>query len=127
MKTNHYPLDTYLKMPEGWKREITNPNNEGGAVYIIQLADTDLFKIGISTDPHRRLRQLQSKCPVPLTLHWWWYGHDYRSCEKYLHQALSSRRVKGEWFKLEACHLLQLHEILPLSLTGDQVLMISSN
>ncbi len=72
----------------------------GGCLYIIQLGDTNIYKIGISIDPHKRVKQLQSKCPVPLNLLWWNFGHDYKHAEKLMHHFFRDKRVKGEWFKL---------------------------
>lgn len=60
------------------QKELYDIRKPDGYVYIIQLADTDIFKIGISIDPDRRLKQLQSRCPIPLKIIYSWLGHDYR-------------------------------------------------
>ena len=79
----------------------------GKYIYIIQLGDTDIYKIGISKDPNKRIRQLQFKCPIPLKLIFTNFGHDYEFAEKYLHLHFRNQRVKGEWFELSAEDILQ--------------------
>lgn len=51
-----------------------DPSLKPGYVYVIQLGDTDHFKIGMSVNPNRRLKQLQSKCPIPLKIIYVWHG-----------------------------------------------------
>jgi len=80
----------------------------GKYIYLIQLGDTEIYKIGISNDPHRRIKQLQSKCPIPLKLIFTNFGHDYEFAEKYLHSHFRHQRIKGEWFKLSAEDILQI-------------------
>lgn len=90
------------------------PITPGGFVYIIQLGDTNVYKIGITNDLSRRLSQLQSKCPIPLTIVHRWWGHDFQAFEKALHLKFSSQRIRGEWFKLSTSDLLDLVETYPV-------------
>ena len=55
--------------------DLFNPDMPIGKVYIIQLGDTDIYKIGITTNLQNRLKQIQSKCPIPLKVIHWWEGH----------------------------------------------------
>ena len=80
----------------------------GKFIYIIQLGDTGIYKIGISKDPHKRIKQLQTKCPIPLNLIFFNYGHDYDFAERYLHYHFKRQRVKGEWFDLSAEDILEV-------------------
>lgn len=90
----------------------------GGNVYIIQLGDTDIYKIGISIDPDKRLKQLQSKSPIPLNLLWTNFGHDYKSIEKFIHYWFKDKRVRGEWFKLSSEDILYITETYPVQYYG---------
>jgi len=90
----------------------------GGCVYIIQLGETDIYKIGFSIDPQKRIKQLQRKSPIPLNLLWWNFGHDYKSIEKYLHHRFREQRVQGEWFQLSTEDILWITETYPLQYYG---------
>lgn len=71
-------------------------------LYVICESETAPVKIGFSADPNKRLRQLQTGHPAPLTL----YHKEevrkdqVRGLEKAIHKELSHRRKQGEWFSL---------------------------
>lgn len=90
-------------------KKIYDLNQDIGHVYLIQLGDTDVFKIGITNNINRRISQLQSKSPIPLNLIYQWTGHDYHAFESILHKTFEKKRVKGEWFKLTAGDLMKIH------------------
>jgi len=66
-------------------------------IYIIQ-SENKLYKIGISTNPRKRLSTLQTGSPVPLKLLIQFEGCD--DDEKQLHDLFIHRRQRGEWFRL---------------------------
>lgn len=68
-------------------------------VYCIEAVGTGLVKIGSSTNPTKRLAQLQSISPVPLRIKYVTHGGELR--ERELHRRLAGYRRHGEWF--EAC------------------------
>ena len=72
-----------------------------GHVYLIQMGDTDLYKIGKSqSSPLRRLKELQVGNPETLRLIETARTWDFEIMEKDLHQLFLSKRRKGEWFQL---------------------------
>lgn len=59
-------------------------------------------KLGYSTDPDARLRQLQTGCPVRLALEYTAPGTE--GVERALQAHLEAERLNGEWFRLsETC------------------------
>lgn len=84
-------------------------------LYIIQNNKTGLVKIGISVDPLKRLKQLQTGTgyklqllkayPTDNDLHW----------ERRIHRMLWRNKKKGEWFELDPLthYLSLLDELLP--------------
>lgn len=88
-------------------------NSEPGYLYLIQLGDTDIFKIGITRDLKKRLSQLQRKSLIDLQIIHSWHSHDYQLCEWLLHDKYSSKRVKDEWFKLTPNDLKEIHIWFP--------------
>lgn len=74
----------------------TNNGDPSGYVYILRYED--LYKIGQSLDPKRRLAQLQFPFDTELLLV---FGvDDRRKSEELLHHHFAEKRRKGEWFKL---------------------------
>lgn len=68
-------------------------------VYLFQ-SESGLYKIGVSTNPARRLKQLQTGNGEKITL-----LHTYESdiaflLEKSLKNRFVSNKINGEWFKL---------------------------
>ena len=70
-------------------------------LYIIQTDDEEYTKIGISKNPHKRLKQLQTGNPRKLNLmiHYPVEGGDPYRIEKQIHEHFSRYRVEGEWFQ----------------------------
>lgn len=71
-------------------------------VYLIHDPGRDLHKIGVSTDPVRRLRQLQTGNGQQLTLVERYPTHRAIRVESSLHVFYRVNAVLGEWFDLPA-------------------------
>lgn len=71
-------------------------------IYVIAADLKGPVKIGFSKHPEKRLRELQTGVPTPLTLHHVQAFEAPRAklIEKMLHKTLRIQRQKGEWFKL---------------------------
>ncbi len=67
-------------------------------VYVMKAGDLDLYKIGWSANPEKRLKQIRAGSPFTLqivaTL------ETDRSAELRIHSALRASRGFGEWFQL---------------------------
>lgn len=92
-----------------------------GFVYIISAVKTNYFKIGISEDSvAKRLKQLQTGCPLKLRYVYHAYVANMFQVEKELHKIFSASRVIGEWFSLtteqvqECITLMRLMQISEL-------------
>jgi hypothetical protein len=68
------------------------------SVYFITCREVDAVKIGYSGDPHGRLPEIQTGCPLPLTLEAMTPGT--KEHERQLHQRFADDRLHGEWFRL---------------------------
>ena len=95
-------LDRIVTEKEARRRGVRDGEvSAEGFVYLL-LADglADMYKIGYSTDPVRRLKTIQASCPVPLSLEWvipcW--GND--GTELKIHRKFAEQREEGEWFRL---------------------------
>lgn len=77
-------------------------------LYIIQMGDTEYYKIGITDNINRRLAQLQCGNPFNLKMIYYW-GHTQRKVIKKYERVLHKYFIKQEkrtetakeWFKLD--------------------------
>jgi hypothetical protein len=70
-------------------------------IYVIGGIDPP-YKVGISRDPARRLKSLQTGHPYPLILH---YTRETEICktkllEQVIHRHLKMSKTNGEWFDI---------------------------
>lgn len=72
-------------------------DDETGFVYVI--SDGEAFKIGVSSNPEGRLRQLQTANRATLELVWCEAKRKPYLVEKVVHRSLHKYRTKGEWFE----------------------------
>ena len=60
-----------------------------------------LYKIGITISaPEKRLKDIQSMCPVKIKLIHYFESDDLRRVERLLHHTLRKFKSHGEWFGL---------------------------
>ena len=79
---------------------------ESGYIYFVHADGTNRYKIGLTVDLDRRMKQLNGKqAPFENKLLWSIKVSDMRSAERDLHDTFSSRRVNGEWFTFNANEL----------------------
>jgi hypothetical protein len=71
-----------------------------GYVYVFRYGHDDQFKIGRAVNVAKRLKQLQTGSPKPLTIFEVIETDDAREGEKFLHQQLAHKRLMGENFDL---------------------------
>ncbi len=85
-----------------------------GYVYIIGRADRKPpFKVGYSTDPTRRIKDIQVASPVDLKLHY--VAHlraKTRKCERLIHKELERFKTRGEWFDVDADHIITIIRVM---------------
>jgi hypothetical protein len=88
----------FLKYESDW--EYLTDLKEPGFVYLIQNEHNHLIKIGVSKNPYRRIRQLQTGNDSILRLLGIIKVEDAFSVERLLHTRYAKDRVSGEWFSV---------------------------
>jgi hypothetical protein len=79
--------------------------------YFARASDTELVKIGVSVDPPTRLQRLQTGCPYTLELIGTLPGG--RPVEAHLHEMLTHRLERGEWYRLDLEEIEALLDVDP--------------
>lgn len=101
-----------------------------GSVYIIQMDNTDKFKIGVSVNVNSRLSSLQTGNPHALSIYHSYECINYKSIEPIMHTHFANDRISGEWFvldndKLKEC-IAKIHEIGVLDKTQSAAVATSN-
>jgi predicted GIY-YIG superfamily endonuclease len=84
--------------------------SDEGFVYLLE-AQTGIFKIGSSKNVARRVAQLQTASPFPLTLRHYFAAKNARKVELELHSHFVSRRIRNEWFQLNSQEITSICQI----------------
>lgn len=81
-------------------RDLANKNTEIGYVYLLRIVGTDIYKIGVSTNPKRRVSDIASYLPYDLELLAMNQINKPYQLEQGLIDLYQSKRIKNEWFCL---------------------------
>lgn len=88
------------KEAEEYERLRTRKRQHKAHVYLINILDTNNYKIGISKNVKGRLSTLQNSNPVDMHIVSTCLSRWARRLEKELHQVFLEKRIRGEWFNL---------------------------
>jgi hypothetical protein len=69
-------------------------------LYVMQ-SGKDKYKIGVSSDPVRRMKSVQTGSPDKVIVVFTYWSSEPFYYEKVFHQKFSEYRIIGEWFKFE--------------------------
>jgi len=85
---------------------------EAGFIYFVHADGTDRYKIGLTNNLDRRMKELNGKqSAYKNLLQWSIEVSDMRSAEKDLHDRFNARRVNGEWFQFSEGELKDVEAI----------------
>lgn len=101
----------YIQMRDWWKQQTNNrpkpskypapPDWQDKTGYVYLIHDGELYKIGKTTQPDKRIPQIEylggRSCTVLVLIE----TENYHGLETQLHEKFSDKRVKGEWFDLD--------------------------
>lgn len=102
MPSTHEALSVWLMA-----NDHVLPSNHG-FVYLMRMGKTDIYKIGMSSSPERRLKEIKRTpvvMPDEITLSWYWRTPHMNLSEAMLHERFSAARLNGEWFRLSSENL----------------------
>ena len=70
-------------------------------IYLIKSKQSQLYKIGISDNPQKRIKNLQTGNPEDLIIIHTYKTKNYNKVEKALHNRYSYLKLNGEWFEFD--------------------------
>ena len=71
-----------------------------GFVYLLKIEGKNQYKIGVTKNLNKRLKQISPKMPFELKIEHKIKHNDIYGMEDELHNKFDDKRIKGEWFKL---------------------------
>lgn len=94
-----------VQQPINQPRQQINTQQSGYVYFIAEEPFSNRVKIGMSVDPHDRVRQLQTGNPNLLVLRHATKYFEYKDLEKTMHEICKDLRVLGEWFEITESEL----------------------
>jgi hypothetical protein len=92
-----------LKKEQVEKQKSKPVRNRAGYVYLLRaIHDASLYKIGRTSNPANRSKTFNVKLPFPVGFVCLIQSADMYSLESELHAKYKSKRLEGEWFRLES-------------------------
>jgi hypothetical protein len=77
-------------------------------VYVLNIQKTDKYKIGISQNIRKRIKQFETGNPENIKVVFYVETAHYKSLEKKLHEIFKNDRIGGEWFLFDEERLEEL-------------------
>jgi hypothetical protein len=112
----HLYLNNGVMMSEAYRfdnaRKVNSAKFPDGFIYIIKSNESDLYKIGVSNKPKRRIRDIAAVLPFEIETIFLQHYDDVYSLEKLIHDTLIINRVRREWFNSYPDDMIKLVSIL---------------
>jgi hypothetical protein len=97
--------------------EILFPNkkiNENDNLYIINVENTNLYKIGVSNDVKKRLIGIQTGNPFKCVIYKIYPSKYAYRAEAYLQNKFKNKNTNGEWFSLDYYDIMEIDTIMTI-------------
>lgn len=102
-------LNDYRRLNARIVNEKRFPN---ASIYIAQIKEYNLYKIGVSQNVERRFRDIANLSPFKIELLFTKQIQKPYDLELKLHKSQEKNYIKSEWFKLTEKELLNVFEII---------------
>ena len=106
-------------------RKVNSKKNPDGYLYVLKLKDFDLYKIGVSQNPKRRIRDIKSYFPFDSNLLYLKEFIDVYDFEEAIHFVYNENLLRKEWFYLDKEEAKDLISSLQYDYFKENDLLIS--
>lgn len=79
-------------------RAVNKARNPDGYIYILQFGKQKLFKFGASSNPDRRIKDIDSASPLPIKELGRFYFKNVYEMEECIHDNFVDSLARKEWF-----------------------------
>lgn len=99
--------------------KVNKSKKPDGYIYILKYGDNDIYKFGVSGNPDRRIKDIDSCSPVPIKELGRFFFKNVYEIEEMIHDNIRSYAIRREWFNLKESIVLEiLEEIKQMSKQG---------
>ncbi len=89
--------------------------------YVYIMKSNEYYKIGVSSNPQKRLKELQTGNPVEIEIVNSWKVRFAMELEKKLHDLFDRERVRLEWFKLDNEDLENIKKYIEANIVQEEI------
>ena len=79
-------------------RKVNSSKYPDGWLYILKICNHDIYKIGVSQNPKRRIRDIKSHLPFESKVLFLGNFVDVYELEKCIHELFHENKLRNEWF-----------------------------
>lgn len=81
-------------------RESNKKRFPNSQLYIINIANTEYYKVGVSQNPTRRICDIKNSMPFDIDIIYCEYHQNTYDLEENIHNSIADYYIKHEWFLL---------------------------
>lgn len=89
---------------------VNKSKRPDGYIYILKYGDNDIYKFGVSANPDRRIKDIDSSSPIPIKELGRFFFKNVYEMEEMIHDNLKDSLIRKEWFKLKEYEVFQIIE-----------------
>lgn len=113
--TKHNKPSKFNDKEEAYRAlNATNVNRKKfphGYIYVLCINEFSLFKVGVSQNPKRRIKDIRAYLPFDLEIIYLSKYDNVYEIEDIFKEALEIFKHKGEWFKIDRHSMMELISI----------------
>lgn len=80
-------------------RKVNASKYPDGYIYILKLDGFDLYKVGVSRNPNRRIKDIRSALPFTSSLMYCSFYYNVYLIEELVHDLFKENKHRKEWYK----------------------------
>jgi hypothetical protein len=114
-KDNERHIYRSLEHSKKMSQNARNTNSRlkpDGYIYILQYGKSDIYKIGVSARPKRRIQDIDNASPFPVKKILTAWFKDVYEMEEIIHKNLENVLIRKEWFRLDNQSLEQVKSVI---------------
>lgn len=105
---------------------VNKSKRPDGFIYVLKYGANDIYKFGVSSNPDRRIKDIDSNSPVPIKEIGRYYFKNVYEMEEMIHDNLKPDLLRREWFKLSKTHARSICDQLD-EMSNNGIYLIRKN
>lgn len=108
-------------------RQLNKDKKPDGYIYILKLKGFNLYKIGVSANPKRRIYDIDSNSPFGIKTMCLEFFKNVYELEECIHDSFKLNHKRKEWFEIHPDDIKELiSELKEMSLNGTYLIPVKN-